>query len=143
MNKIRLGADEIQTINFFEKLTGARARDIVQSENTICFLVDKEDMGLAIGKRGSNIEKVRNKLSKNIHVTEYSEDPIQLAKNIFQDAEIREARISDSGKGKNLVVKTNRKYRKNIIGLQGEKIKLARKLFERYFGLENIIIETA
>lgn len=142
MNKIRLGADEIQTINFFEKLTRARAKDVIQNGNTICFLVEKVDMGLAIGKKGSNIEKVRSKLGKNIHVTEYSEDPIQLAKNIFQDAEILEARISDSGKGKNLVVKTNRKYRKNIIGPQGEKINLAKKLFERYFGLENILIET-
>jgi len=143
MVKIRISSDEIQFINLFEKLTGAKARDMVEEENAICFLVNKEDMGLAIGKKGVNIEKVRNTLNKKIYIIEYSEDYGQFVRNIFQPAEIKEVRISQSGKGKNVVLKTSRKSKGTIIGPKGEKIKLARKLLERYFNLEDIILETA
>lgn len=51
MSKIRLGTDEIQLMNLFERITGAKVKDMVQDEGVICFLVGKEDMGLAIGKR--------------------------------------------------------------------------------------------
>jgi len=142
MSKIRLGSEDIQFLNLFEKLTGAKATDMVQTEETICFLVQKEDMGLAIGKKGSNIEKVRSKFGKNIQVIEYSEDYAQFVKNMFQSAEIREVRISEAGKGKNLVVKTSRRDKKNIIGVRGEKIKIARILLDRYLNLKDIIIET-
>ncbi|MFH1126310.1 MAG: NusA-like transcription termination signal-binding factor [Candidatus Altiarchaeota archaeon] len=142
MSRIRLGLDEIQIINLFEKMTGAKAVDIVHDDNYICFLVNKEDMGLAIGKKGSNITKARNKLGKNIHVVEYSDDYGQFIRNIFQPAEIMEVRISSSSKGRNVVVKTTRRDRKIIIGPGGEKINMARKLIDRHFELEDIIIET-
>ena len=142
MTKIRITADEIKFMNLFEKITGAKVRDMIQEENTICFLVNKEDMGLAIGKKGSNIEKVRNTLGKSVYVIEYSDEYSTFVKNIFQPSTIKEIRISNSSKGKNVVIKTNKRDRKNIIGYQGEKIKLAKKLLDRYFGLKNIIIET-
>lgn len=40
------------------------------------------------------------------------------------------------------MIKANKKYKKNIIGFKGEKIKLARKLLDRYFDLKDVIIET-
>lgn len=143
MGKIRLGEGDIQTINLLEKLTGARARDTVKEGDTLCFLLNREDMGPAIGKGGCNIEKARVKFGKNIQFIEYSEDYAQFAKNIFRPSEIEEVRISKSSRGKNLVIKTNKKYRKQIIGRGGERIKLARRLLDRYFNLDNIILETA
>jgi len=142
MSKIRLGSDDIQTINLFEKLTGAKARDMVTAENVVCFLVSKEDMGLAIGKKGASIEKVRATLNKKIYVIEYAEDVQQFVRNIFHPADIQEVRLSSSSKGKNVVIKIPRRERKNVIGVGGERIKLARKLIERYFNLKDIILES-
>jgi len=139
MSKIRLGAEDIQSINLFEKLTGAKARDIVHEGDTICFLVNKEDMGLAIGKKGCNIEKAKTAFGKNIYVIEYAEDLSTLAKNIFYPAEIRNVRLS--GDGKTITITSFRKHRRTIIGPGGERIKLARKLTDRYFGAGDINID--
>ncbi|MBM3308809.1 MAG: NusA-like transcription termination signal-binding factor [Candidatus Altiarchaeales archaeon] len=143
MVRIRIGADEIQFINLFEKLTGAKAQDMIEEENTICFLVSKEDMGLAIGKKGANIEKVRNTFNKNVCVIEYSEDMAEFVRNIFQPSKIREVRPSSSSKGRNIVLKIDRKQRGGIIGSKGEKIKLAKRLLNRHFNMEDIILENA
>ncbi|MDD5111407.1 MAG: NusA-like transcription termination signal-binding factor [Candidatus Altiarchaeota archaeon] len=140
MSKIRLGAEDIQSINLFEKLTGAKARDIVHEGESICFLVNKEDMGLAIGKKGSNIEKAKTAFGKTIYIIEYAEDLSNLVKNIFYPAVIQEVQLG--GDGKTVTITTARKHRRTIIGPGGEKIKLARKVIDRHYGAGDIVIET-
>jgi N utilization substance protein A len=143
MGKIRLGPDDIQLINLLEKITGARARDVVMEGDKLCFLLGREEMGLAIGKGGCNIEKARVKFGKNILLIEYSEDYCQFVRNIFRPSEIDEVRISKSGRGKNIVIKAEKKYRRQIIGVGGERINLARRLLDRYLGMKDVVIETA
>jgi N utilization substance protein A len=141
MSKIRLGSEDIQVINLFEKITKAKAEDLVEHEGTLCFLVRKEDMGMAIGKKGANIEKVRNALGKNVQILEYSDNQEEFIKNIFHPAEIQAVRVSKSGKGDNVVVTTEKKNKKIVIGPGGSRIKLARRLLDRYFNLKDVIIE--
>jgi N utilization substance protein A len=142
MSKIRLGSEDIQLINLFEKITGAKAQDMVAEDSVICFLVSKEDMGLAIGKKGASIEKVRSTFNKKIYVMEYAEDYQQFVRNVFHPVDIQEVRLSSSSKGKNVVIKIRKKDRKNVIGAGGERIKLARKLLDRHFGLKDVILES-
>lgn len=143
MGKIRLSEDDIQMINLFEKITGARPIDTIQEGETLYFLLNKEDMGMAIGKGGSNIQKARNRIGRNIHIIEYSEDYRQFVKNIFHPAEIKEARLSKSSREKNMVITADKRNKRQIIGPRGEKIKLARRLLDRYLDLKDIILQTS
>lgn len=70
MMEVKLTTDGIRYIALFERLTGAIARDcIVDEENDrIIFVIKKGDMGLAIGKSGSNINRVKKSIGKHIEI---------------------------------------------------------------------------
>ena len=62
---IKLSANEIRYIALFENITGAMVKDcIIDDEHgKVTFVVKNGDMGLAIGKKGSNI-KLASRLTK-------------------------------------------------------------------------------
>lgn len=141
MGKIRLGSDDIKYITLFETLTGARVKDCIQVENSMGFLVDKGDMGLAIGKNGASIEKVKAALGKGVFVAEYADDASDFVKNMFSPVKIKQVRIRETGEEKVADIDVARNDRKRVIGQEGIKIKIAKELSKRHYNIDNINIK--
>ena len=80
---LKLSADEIGYIAHFESKTGAVVKDCIADEDKIVFVIKKGDMGLAIGKQGINIQRIRQTMGKNVEVVEFSEKPEEFIKNIL------------------------------------------------------------
>jgi len=137
-----LGSEEIKYMTIFENLTGAGIKDCVHSENMIGFLVSQGDMGLAIGKGGSNIEKVKQATGRDILVMEFSDDLAEFIKNLFQPIKVRQVRIHKSENEKVAIVEVNRNDRKKVIGHNGYKIKIAKSLANRHHNINDIKIKT-
>ena len=76
MSEFKLTTEGIRYIALFESLTGGMARDcVVDAENErIIFVIKKGDMGAAIGRKGSNINRVKKSVGKQIVIVEYSDD---------------------------------------------------------------------
>ncbi|HDI73187.1 MAG: NusA-like transcription termination signal-binding factor [Candidatus Altiarchaeales archaeon] len=142
MGKIRLKPDEIKYITLFETLTGATIKDCIQEEGVMGFLVKKGDMGLAIGKNGSNIERVKKVIGKGIWITEFSDDLNEFVKNLFQPIKIKHIRIHDTDNEKIVILEINKRDRKMVIGHNGNRIKIAKKLVKRHFAIDDIKIKT-
>jgi len=138
MEKIRLNATEIKYITLFENLTGARIKDCVSEKNTIGFLVENGHMGLAIGKNGSNVSRVMKVIGKNIIVVESFPEVKKFISNLFQPFKVRNMRILEEDGEKIAIIEVNKKDRKKVIGSDGVRIKIAKKLAERHFGISNI-----
>lgn len=143
MSKIRLGTDEIKYIMLFEKLTGAKVKDCVQEENTTGFLVQRGDMGLAIGKGGANIEKIRNALGRDVWVVEFSDNVNDFIKNLFQPVNIRQIHVQNTSQDKTVVIEVNRQDRRKVIGPNGSRIKIAKKLAQRHYMIDNISVNVS
>jgi N utilization substance protein A len=141
MGKIRLGSDDIKYITLFETLTGARVKDCIQVENAMGFLVDKGDMGLAIGKNGANIEKVRTALGRIVFVAEFAEDADDFVKNMFSPVKIKNVRIRETAGEKVADIDVARGDRKRVIGQEGIRIKIAKELSKRHYNIDNINIK--
>lgn len=141
MGKIRLGSDDIKYITLFETLTGARVKDCIQVENAMGFLVDKGDMGLAIGKNGASIEKVRAALGKSVFVAEFADDASDFVKNMFSPVKIKQVRIRETGDEKVADIDVARNDRKRVIGQEGIRIKIAKELSKRHHNIDNINIK--
>jgi len=142
MGKIRLNTDEIKYITLFESLTGATIKDCIQEDESIGFLVKKGDMGLAIGKNGANIERVKKAIGKAVWVMEFSEDVGDFMKNLFHPTRLRQVRLNESEAGKQLVLEVSRKDCKRVIGQNGSRIKMARRLAERHFAVGDIKVKS-
>jgi len=141
VTRVRLGPEEIKYITLFESMTGATVKDCVQEADTMGFLVKKGDMGLAIGKGGSNIERVRNTMGKSVWIMEFDEDEPKFVKNLFQPIKVKQVRISSANKEKTAIIEVNRQDRKRVIGPEGKRIKLAKEMAKRHFMIENIIVQ--
>lgn len=142
MGKIRLGTEEIKYITLFETITGAIVKDCFNFDNNLVFVVKEGDMGLAIGKNGSNIEKVRKAFGKGVWVFEFSKDENTFIRNLFHPVPVKQVRISNLENGKVATIEINKKDRRRVIGPKGMRIKIAKELVKRHFDIDNINIKT-
>jgi transcription termination/antitermination protein NusA len=70
-----LNTRDLQLMSAFEDITKSRVSDCFEFEDVIAFIVEKGELGKAIGKGGANIAEARKKLRKRIAVFEDSENP--------------------------------------------------------------------
>ena len=137
---IKLGADEMRYITLFEGLTGARVHDCVIDEDgdKITFLVRKGDIGLAVGKGGNKILRVRQVIGKSVEVIEYSGDPIEFLRNVLMPVRINGINIVEREGKKIAVINVERRDRGIVVGRKGKRIKCAKKLALRHHGIQDI-----
>ncbi|MCX8204258.1 MAG: NusA-like transcription termination signal-binding factor [Candidatus Nezhaarchaeota archaeon] len=143
MPQIKLFSDEMRYLSLFESVTGAQARDcIIDSEwGRILFVVKEGQMGLAIGKSGSNVKRLTKLLGKNVEVVEYADEPETLIRNSLLPAKVHAVKIVKSpGKGAIAFVTVSPSEKKIAIGKDGSRIARARILAKRYFDIDNVII---
>ncbi len=128
---MKLTNDEIKSISLFEQLTGAIATDCILYESGVIFIVKEGEVGRAIGKNGSSINRVRTAFNRQVSVVEHATELSAFVANIFSTLKIK----VDIREGEKplAIVRVDAKDRGNAIGRNGERIKMARMLVERYF----------
>ena len=139
-----MDTEGIRYIGIFESLTGAGVKDcVVNSEaNKVILVVKKGDMGLAIGKGGSNITKVKNMVKKDIEVVEHSTDAKEFIENLFRPAEIKSVELLTDDDGKSCAYVAVLTKQKGIaIGKNGERIKKVKLLVKRNLGIDDVVIK--
>lgn len=140
---IKLSLEEMRYISLVQDLTGATIRDCIVDEenNTIIFMVKEGEAGLAIGKNGSNIRKVKAILKKNIEIVEYSSDFDQLVKNVFSPARIASIkRVQTPSRKITLYVSVHPQDKGIAIGKGGRNVHKAKLILKRYYDIDNIVI---
>ncbi len=140
---VKLTAEELRYIALFETLTGATAKDCVvdAEDGRLIFVIKQGNLGMAIGKRGANIKKVRSILGKQVEVVEYADSPVNFIQNMLAPARVRSVHITEKKDGKKIaIVNVDPKDKGLAIGKNGRTIARARLLARRHFGIEDIII---
>src|ERR687890_139650 len=101
MTEIKLTSDELRLMSLFQSITSATARDCIVDDkmDRVIFVVNKGQMGLAIGKGGSTIKQLQNMVAKKIELVEYSDEAPEFISNILNSEMIREIQISERTDG--------------------------------------------
>ena len=143
MMEVKLTTEGIRYIALFESLTGAIARDcIVDEENDrIIFVVKNGDMGLAIGKNGNNINRVKKSIGKHIEIVEHSDDLNEFVANALQPVAVKKVQIVSKDYKRLAYVEVMSKDKGLAIGKNGRNIQKAKVLVQRHYGLEDVIIQ--
>jgi len=140
---IKITSDEMRYMALLESVTGAVAKDCILDDKAerVIFVVKPGDVGLAIGRKGSNIQMLRRMTNRNIEVVEYAESPVEFIKNTFAPAQVREVRITEKSDGKKIAVVTVEPRDKGVaIGKNGKNADRTRFLAKRYFEIDHVII---
>lgn len=141
--KIKLTSDELRLISLFQSITSATARDCIMDEkmDRVIFIVNKGQMGLAIGKGGSTIKQLQNVIPKRIELVEYSDKIDEFLKNILNSNMINEIKINTRMDGtKQAIVVVDSKKKGVVVGKEGRNAEKARLLARRYFQISNVLI---
>lgn len=139
---IKLGSDEMRYIALFESLTGASVLDCVifEKEGRLVFVVKEGDMGLAIGKGGSKVQRAKQVMGKSIEVVEYSDNPVEFIKNALSPAKVKEVNIIEREGKKFAHVEVEDKDKGLAVGRGGRNIQRAKVLAHRHHGIEDIFL---
>jgi N utilization substance protein A len=132
-----IGFKERRYIEELRILTKATALDCIIDERfeRIIYVIQKGDMGLAIGKKGENIRRMQNVLGKRIEMVEYADDPNAFIANIFRPVEIIKVE-KDPITGALLVSLQKKSDLGTAIGKKGANIEKARLLMRKFWGAE-------
>jgi N utilization substance protein A len=133
---IELSKDDLRAIAEFEGITGARVRDCLITEAAVAFIVEKGELGKAIGRKGANITRVRQAFARQVLVFEDSEDMEQFVRNLFGNVPVKSMNVHEKMEEKIAYVTVDEKDRGTAIGRSGDRIKVGRALLQRRFGCD-------
>jgi N utilization substance protein A len=143
MTEIKLTSDELRLMSLFQSITSATARDCIVDDkmDRVIFVVNKGQMGLAIGKGGSTIKQLQNMVAKKIELVEFSDDPAEFIRNMLNADMINDVRIAERSDGtKQAVVTVDPRKKGAVVGREGRNAEKARLLARRYFQISNVLI---
>ncbi len=134
----QISNDELYLLGVLERVTGAKANDVVQQDDGVVFVVAPGELGRAIGKQGVNIKRLREVLDKKVDIVEYDADVNAFLGRLFLPAAITGISETDVMGRKILQVRVDPEKKGLAIGKGGEKIKRARVLCNRLFGVDDV-----
>ena len=128
----------INHINIFENITKARVKDcFIDGNNKFVFIVNKEDIGRAIGKNGMNLKRVENVLKKRIKVVSFSDDVKEFVVSYSNPVKIEGVTVND-----NIVeIKVNgMRERGLLIGRDKKHLEALKQILKKYYNIEDVKI---
>ena len=134
MARIKYDINIMRYISLFESLTGAKVKDCIVNDS-ILFIVHKNEMGKAIGKHGSNIKRFENALNKKIRVAEFNDSIPQFIQNLIYPIKAKDIKEEDKII---TIYGSDTKTKGMLIGRDRHKINLIRDIVKRYFDVEDI-----
>lgn len=133
---VELSNDELKCISEFEALTGAAVKDCVITPDAIAFIVAEGQLGKAIGRRGANITRVRQRFGRQVLVFEDSPDLHQFIRNLFGQVPVRNINVHEKTNSKTAFVSVDDADRGAAIGREGNRIKMCRAILMRRFNCD-------
>jgi len=141
--EIKLTSDQLGLMSIFQNMSGATVRDCIVDDKLgrLIFIINKGQMGLAIGKKGATIQNIERVVKKPVEVVEWSDDPAEMIRNSLDPRFVGEVRISDrldGTKGASVVVDPRKKGA--VLGRGGRNAEKARLIAKKYFDIANLQI---
>lgn len=133
---VELSNDEMKCIAAFESATNATVKDCLIAPEAVAFIVKQGDLGRAIGKKGSNITRVRQMFARQVLVFEDSDDLEQFVRNLFGAIPVKNINVHEKMDSKTAFVSVDEQDRGSAIGRDGNRIKTCRSLLLRRFNCD-------
>lgn len=131
-----IGFKERRYIEELRILTRSTAVDCIIDDrfDRVIYVIKPGDMGLAIGKKGENIQRLSRQLGRRLEMVEFAEAPEAFIANIIRPAELAGLAPPDD-EGKVDLLLRHREDLGIVIGRNGCTIEKVRALARRFFDL--------
>ncbi len=137
---IKFDTDTIRKINIFEEITGVEVKDCIINKDSAHFVVDQNKIGMAIGKNGKTVKKVKDNLDRDVRLYGYSDNIEEFVENLVP-TDINGVEVNGSGESKVATIHVNRNNRSRVVGRNGRNIKIIKRFLKREFDIDDVKVE--
>ena len=136
---IRLSDEARQMAALFEEETDAAVRDCVLDDehDRVIVLVAAGQMGQAIGTNGAHVERVEERVGREIKLVENADTPEDFVANALAPAAVYNVTISENN-DRLAYVEVAQEDRGAAIGTDGRNIDAARRLAARHYDIDGV-----
>ena len=140
MTEITLSNETVQYISLATQHTGASIRDCVVEDDRVIFVVEKGQLGIAIGSKAKNLEKLRSLLKKTVKFVEFDEDKTRFVQNLCKPYEVTKVSLEGADNASVVRIQVNPRDKSKLIGKGGRNINMIRKMAQRHHPIKDVQI---
>ena len=140
MTEIAFSNEIMQYINMASNIIKIDVIDCMITEDKLIFIVKKGQLGIAIGSKAKNLEKLKRLFKKNIKFVEFDEDKERFVINLCKPYKINNVILDSSGNSTVIKVEVTPSDKSKIIGRGGRNIDIIRKLAHRHHSIKDVQI---
>jgi N utilization substance protein A len=140
MAEITLSNETVQYINLATKYSNANIRDCVVEEDRVVFVVEKGQLGIAIGSKAKNLEKLRSLFKKNVKFVEFDPDKATFVKNLCKPYDVTKVTVEGNEDASVVKIEVNPRDKSKLIGKGGRNINMIRKIAQRHHPIADVQI---
>ena len=142
MVEITLSNQTVQYLNMASNLTKAKLLDCIVEDDRIVFVVEKGQLGLAIGSKAKNLERLRTLVKKFVKFVEYDEDKQRFIHNLCKPYKIKEITLDETPDGAFIAkIRAEPSDKSKLIGKNGKNINLIRQVAQRHHPIKDVQIK--
>jgi len=141
MAEITFTEETMQYVSLFQDVTRTTVVDCVDTPDRLIYVVKAGDIARAIGKGGENVQMLRKRMNKEIHVVEYSDDAKTFVANVFRSYDVKGVEIEARENGivhATVTVDPGKKGR--AIGKAGKNLRVFRDLIARHHPIQSVSV---
>ena len=140
MTEIMISNEVMQYINLASKVTKTDILDCMITDDKLIFIVRKGFLGVAIGLKAKNIEKLKILFKKNIKFVEFDEDKQKFLLNLCKPYKVKQITIDGEKDSSVAKLEVDITDKSKIIGRGGKNIEIIRDLAKRHHGIRDVQI---
>ncbi len=140
MAEIVLSNETVQYINLASKYSGANILDCVVEDDRVVFIVEKGQLGIAIGSKAKNLERLRMLFKKIVKFVEFDEDKTRFVENLCKPYNVTKVSFEENEGTSVARIEVNPRDKSKLIGKGGRNINMIRKMAQRHHQIRDIQI---
>jgi len=133
--------EDMQYINMAINVTKTNIIDCLNLEDRVIFIVQKGQLGAAIGTKAKNLERLRSLFKKTIKFVEFDEDKEKFIINLFKPYKVNNITLEGDDESIVAKVQVDISEKSKIIGKGGRNIELIRNLARRHHSIKDVQIK--
>ena len=141
MAEITFSNETVQYINMASKYSKVSIKDCLVEDDRIIFVVEKGQLGIAIGSKAKNLEKLRTLFKKNIKFVEFDDDKERFIRNLCKPYQINNIIIEGEDNSSMVRIEVIPRDKSKLIGKGGRNINMIRKLAQRHHPIKDVQIK--
>lgn len=138
MSRIKFDMDLIRSISHIQKIIRVPVKDLIEQEDKYMIVVPDVQLSKAIGKQGSNVQKLEKALKRKIKIVGFNPQVIPFIKNLIFPVKVKEAIEED---GVITLIPNDMKSRGYLIGRNAANLRQTEEIAKRYFPIKEIKVE--